>query len=166
MLWKGIGAFVNRHPHYRVLFGPVSISSDYRTSSRQLLVDFLRANLLDAELAKLVRPKKPFRRLAAMRWTAGDAGSIRDLEQVSELIARIEADDKGVPVLLRQYVKLGGRLLGFNLDPAFNNALDGLIMVDLHSTDPKTLQKYMGREAAARFLELHRAVQPDWRKVS
>ena len=166
LLWKGIGAFVNRHRHYRVLFGPVSISSDYQSSSRQLLVDFLRANLFDVKLSRLVRPKRPFRRLKAMRWTARDAGSLRDLEQVSELIAQIEADDKGVPVLLRQYLKLGGRLLGFNVDPDFNNALDGLIMVDLRHTDLRTLQKYMGREAAAQYLEFHRALQPDWRKVS
>jgi putative hemolysin len=166
LLWKGIGAFVNRHRHYRVLFGPVSISGDYCSSSRQLLVDFLRANLFDVELAKLVRPRKPFRRLAAMRWTADDAASIRDLEQISELIAQIESDDKGVPVLLRQYLKLGGRLLGFNVDPDFNNALDGLIMVDLRNTDPRTLQKYMGRQEAQQFLEFHRVVPPDWRKVS
>jgi len=166
LLWKGIGAFVNRHPHYRVLFGPVSISSEYHTSSRQLLVDFLRANLFDVKLAKLVRPKKPFRRLKAMRWTADDAGSIRDLEQVSELIAQIEADDKGVPVLLSQYLKLGGRLPGFNVDPDFNNALDGLIMVDLRNTDLKTLQKYMGKQEAAQFLAFHRTLLPEWSKVS
>lgn len=166
LLWKGIGAFVNRHPHYRVLFGPVSISSEYQTSSRQLLVDFLKANLFDVKLAKLVHPRKPFRRLKAMRWTADDAGSIRDLDQISELIGQIEADDKGVPVLLRQYLKLGGRLLGFNVDPDFNNALDGLIMVDLRNTDLKTLQKYMGRQEAVQFLEFHRALQPEWRKVS
>jgi tryptophan synthase alpha subunit len=101
-----------------------------------------------------------------MRWTADDAGSIRDLEQISELIAQIESDDKGVPVLLRQYLKLGGRLLGFNVDPDFNNALDGLIMVDLRHTDLKTLQKYMGKQEAAQFLEFHRTMLPEWRKVS
>jgi len=144
----------------------VSISSDYESSSRQLLVDFLKANLFDAHLARMVRPKKPFRRLAGIRWSAADAASIRDLDNISELIARIELDDKGVPVLLRQYLKLGGRLLGFNVDPDFNNALDGLIMVDLRNTDIRTLGRYMGKEEARRFLEVHRALQPDWRNVS
>jgi putative hemolysin len=166
LLWKGIGAFVSRHPRYRVLFGPVSISSDYQTSSRQLLVDFLKANLFDVQLSRLVRPKKPFKRLARMRWTASDVGSIGDLDKLSELITQIEADDKGVPVLLKQYLKLGGRLLGFNVDPDFNNALDGLIMVDLRNTDIKTLQKYMGKHEAQHFLEFHRALLPGWRKVS
>lgn len=144
----------------------MSISSDYQSSSRQLLVDFLKANLLDVRLAKLVRPKRPFKRSAGVRWAASDAGSIRDLDKISELIAQIESDDKGVPILLKQYLKLGGRLLGFNIDPDFNDALDGLIMVDLRNTDVRTLQKYMGREEARRFLEFHRVLQPDWRKVS
>ncbi len=165
LLWKGIGAFVSSHPKYRVLFGPVSISGDYQTSSRQLLVDFLKANLFDLRLSRLVRPKKPFERLARMQWTASDAGSFGDLDKLSDLIAQIEADDKGVPILLTQYVKLGGRLLGFNVDPEFNNALDGLIMVDLRKTDLKTLQKYMGREEAQHFLEFHRTLQPEWRRA-
>lgn len=166
LLWKGIGAFVSRQRKYRVLFGPVSISNDYRSASRQLLVDFLKANLFDVQLARLVRPKQPFKRQKKMRWTASDAGSIGDLDKVSELIAQIEADDKGVPILLKQYVKLGGRLLGFNVDPDFNDALDGLIMVDLLKTDRKTLHKYMGKAEAQQFLAFHRAEQPDWRKVS
>jgi putative hemolysin len=166
LLWKGIGAFISRQRTYRVLFGPVSISSEYQSASRQLLVDFLTANLLDVRLAKLVRPKRPFKRSASMRWLASDAGSIRDLDNMSALIAQIESDDKGVPILLKQYLKLGGRLLGFNLDPDFNDALDGLILVDLCTTDIKMLQKYMGRQAARQFLEFHRALQPEWRKVS
>lgn len=161
LLWKGIGAFVSLKGKYRVLFGPVSISSDYRNASRQLLVDFLKANQFDVQMASMVRPKQPFRRQATLRWTASDAASIRDLDYISELINQIEDDDKGVPVLLRQYLKLGGRLLGFNVDPAFNDALDGLIMVDLCQTDEKTLQKYMGKAQAQHFLAYHRKVPTD-----
>lgn len=166
LLWKGIGVFVSMQRKYHVLFGPVSISSDYQNSSRQLLVDFLKANLFDVQLSRWVRPRKPFKRRASMRWTADDAGAIGDLDRVSDLIAQIENDDKGVPILLKQYLKLGGRLLGFNVDPDFNDALDGLIMVDLRFTNEKTLAKYMGKLQARQFLEFHRAEQADWRRVS
>jgi len=104
--------------------------------------------------------------MAGVRWAASAAASIRDLDNISELITQIESDDKGVPILLKQYLKLGGRLLGFNIDPDFNDALDGLIMVDLRNTDVRTLQKYMGRQEARQFLEFHRVLQPEWRKVS
>jgi putative hemolysin len=155
LLWKGIGQFVARHPHYRTLFGPVSISGDYATQSQQLLVQFLRANNYLPQLARLVRPRRPFRAPLGPVWLRHNAPD--DLEQLSELVSAMERDQKGVPVLLRQYLKLGGHILGFNVDEAFNNALDGLIMVDLRQTDPKVLAKYMGREQAAHFRVLHGA---------
>jgi putative hemolysin len=166
LLWKGIGAFISRHPKYRTLFGPVSISSEYHTLSRQMLVDFLRANRFETDLARFVRPRKPFRRFRRLRWTRSDLAVIQDVERLSELISQIEVDDKGVPVLLKQYLKLGGRLLGFNVDPDFNDSLDGLIMVDLLKTDQKTLSRYMGKEQARAFLAFHRLVRPSWRQAS
>lgn len=154
LLWKGIGRFVAQHPQYRVLFGPVSISSDYQSSSQQLLVDFLRANNFLPRLARHVRPRRPFR--ATLRHAPNfDTALARDLDGLSELVSAIEHDQKGVPVLLRQYLKLGGHILGFNVDDQFNNALDGLIMVDLRQTDAKVLAKYMGREQAEQFRALH-----------
>jgi len=151
LLWKGIGAFIARHPRYRILFGPVSISNDYHTLSRRMLVEFLKANNYLPELARHVRARRPFRPGAGAAPLAPPA----DLEAVSALVAQIEADRKGIPVLLRQYLKMGGRLLGFNVDDQFSDALDGLIMVDLRQTDPRMLARYMGREAAQRFLARH-----------
>ena len=42
---------------------------------------------------------------------------IQGLGDLSEIVADIERDAKGVPILMREYVKLGGGFLGFNLDP-------------------------------------------------
>ena len=41
LLWKGIGHYLVNNPHYRYLFGPVSISNDYTANSRHLMVDTL-----------------------------------------------------------------------------------------------------------------------------
>lgn len=153
LLWKGIGAYIAANPRYKVLFGPVSISADYGTASRQLLVDFLRANNFVPELARQVRPRRPFKGLP--RGRRMELTVPRDPEQVSRLLEQMEADGKGMPVLLRQYLKLGGKILGFNVDAAFANALDGLIMVDLTQTDPAVLSRYMGRDGSARFLAFH-----------
>lgn len=156
LLWKGIGAFVAANPRYKVLFGPVSISADYGDASRQLIVDFLRAHNQQPELARQVRPRRRFKSAAALR--AGALPIPSDLEQVSRLLEQLERDGKGMPILLRQYLKLGGKVLGFNVDPAFANALDALIMVDLTRTDPKVLVRYMGEAGAARFLAYQRTV--------
>jgi hypothetical protein len=83
---------------------------------------------------------------------------LRDIEDLSRLVETIEADGKGVPVLLIQYLKLGGRLLGFNIDPEFSDALDGLIMVDLRAADPRMLARYMGHDGAAAYLSYQVAV--------
>jgi hypothetical protein len=80
---------------------------------------------------------------------------MRDLEDLAKPIADVETDGKGLPILLRQYAKVGGRLLGFNVDQKFSNVLDGLIVVDLRKTESAVLERYMGREAAIEFRRRH-----------
>jgi hypothetical protein len=82
-----------------------------------------------------------------------------DLEEVSSFISEIESDQKGVPILLKQYLRLDGRLLSYNVDPDFANVLDVLILVDLRQTAPKALQRYMGRENFDRFRAFHAAAR-------
>jgi putative hemolysin len=152
LLWKGIGRFIVDQPRYRFLFGPVSISNDYSQLSRKLLTEYLERNLLDERLSRMVKPRKPFRKFLVPKEAAWSA----DLEEFSEIIADLEPDGKGVPVLLRQYLKLGGKILGFNVDPKFSQTLDGLIVVDLCLTDRTMLNRYMGSDGASRFLHHHK----------
>jgi putative hemolysin len=153
LLWKGIAQYVACNPRYHVLFGPVSISREYRPASHALLIDFLRRHCFDAQLAKLIKPRRAFRRTHSLAALSGDLARLADLDDVSQLLEEIEPDGKGAPVLLRQYLKLGGRLACFNVDENFSGVVDGLIVVDLLRTEPKVLQKYMGREQAAAFIQ-------------
>lgn len=73
---------------------------------------------------------------------------------LGDLVAEVESG-RGIPVLLRQYLKLGGRIAAFNLDPDFGNCLDGLITVDLGATAPRVLARFMGSDGARRFLAHH-----------
>ncbi len=152
LLWRGIGTYVVRNPRYRNLFGPVSINSAYSRISQDVLVDYLRIHNMDPR-AHLVRAKTP---PASDRTPGFDpklmSTVIRDIQDLSSLIAEIEEDRREIPILLRQYLKLGGVLLGFNIDPDFSNVLDGLILVDLSKTDPRILERYMGKDGAAAFL--------------
>jgi putative hemolysin len=160
LLWKGIGQFVARHPEYRVLFGPVSISARYCDSSQRLLMAFLQQNHLDQELAELVEAINPRALKPAVPPSLPIPQPIpHSIDHAHRLVAQAEADGKGVPILLRHYLKLNARLLGFNVDPAFGDALDALMMVDLTTVDPAILRRYLGREEAARFLAWHRRKQ-------
>ena len=156
LLWKGIVAFVSRHPKYRSLFGPVSISNDYLEASRQLMMQALRASHFDGELARLVSPRCAPRGAGRAEWALPEYNAVAgDLEQVSKLVQEIEPDQKGIPVLLRQYVKMGGKILCFNVDPAFNFSLDGFITVSIPDIDPRVLKRYMGAEEYAAYMAHH-----------
>jgi putative hemolysin len=156
LLWKGIGAYVARNPRYKVLFGPVSISNDYRAVSRHLMVTFFRQQSGMEDLTRLVKARSPLRN-PVKQWGAGlGSMGLCDIEDLSALVADVEIDQKGIPVLLRQYLKLGGQLVSFNVDRNFSDALDGLIVVNLTRTDPKMLVRYLGAEGSANFLEYHR----------
>ena len=156
LLWKGIGAFIALNPQYNILFGPVSISKDYHTVSRNLIVRFLQAKRFDTTLARFVSPRKPFR---AREFQGGTRRllhtAVNDLDDISLLISEIERDGKGIPVLLRQYLKLNGNLVSFNLDREFSDVVDGLLMVDLRKTDPRLLKRFMGEEGVKRFTAVH-----------
>jgi putative hemolysin len=158
LLWKGIGQFIVQHPRYRVLFGPVSISSDYHQLSQQILVEFLKINHYSPELATQVKARALFREQLPTHWKT-HLNHLTEIDEISELISKIENNRKGIPILLKQYLKLGGVLLGFNVDKYFNNALDGLIMVDLCQTEIKVLQRYMGKAEAEQFLNYHQVSQ-------
>jgi len=156
LLWKGIGQFLVKDPRYHVLFGPVSISNDYHPESRQLMVRFLNAYCRDEHLARLVRARNPFKLKPRRDVDDIVEGTAQwDIDALSTVIADFETDQKGVPVLLRQYLKLGGRLVAFNVDSGFADTLDGLIVVDIARTDRRTLGRYMGVQAAKKYLEFH-----------
>lgn len=153
LLWKGIGQFLIRNPQYKLLFGPVSISNGYTTASRHLMVKFLSAYRQSPELAPLVRARNPFRQRPSKLEDDLIGATVWDVEELSALIADVETDRKGVPVLLKQYLKLGGELVAFHVDQRFADALDGLIVVDLRKTDARVLERYMGKDGAAQFLK-------------
>lgn len=154
LLWRGIGTVVAREPRYRTLFGPVSITNDYQAASRQLIAGYFESRGAESSgLSRLVKPRTPLRGAGWLRRAARSL--VADVERLSELVSALEADQKGIPVLLRQYLKLGGKLLAFNVDREFSDALDGLIVVDLLETDRRQLERYLGKDGLAGFLAHH-----------
>ncbi len=155
LLWQGIGSFVARHKKYAVLFGPVSISNDYDHLSRKFMIDCLKMNLTEEQLSTSIKPRNPYRSECKRTWDISDLSLFRDVSLVSSIVSQIEKDNKGIPVLFRQYIKLGGKFLCFNVDDNFSQVIDGLIMVDLRQTNRKMLDRYMGEENASGFMSYH-----------
>ncbi len=160
LLWKGLARFVAQRKIYRYLFGPVSISNRYQPVSQQYIVEFLKKNRLHDEFSRYVRPRTPPRFAPLFRSSsqASFLKLVKSIDDVNAMVADIEANGAGVPVLLKQYLRLGGELLGFNVDPAFGRCLDGLILVDLLRTDRRVLGRYMGRPELDAFHAHHAAL--------
>lgn len=162
LIWRGIGEYIARNPRYAILFGPVSISREYQSLSKNLIVHYLNETNLDPALANKVKARKPPRsRFFGSLDRASFSKSVRDIEDVSALISEIEREVKGVPVLLRHYLKLKATMLSFNVDPDFNDCIDGLVLVDLRSTPRNALERYMGKTGAEGFLSYHEVRQPE-----
>jgi putative hemolysin len=156
-LWKGIARFVAARPETPVLFGAVSISNEYSRLSREMIVQYYQSREDGQEFADLIQPRTPFRTPKLRRWDCRAlCDALQNLDQLGEPISDVEEDGKGVPILIRQYDKVGGKLVGFNLDRKFSDVVDGLVIVDLRQTDPQVLERYMGKEGYAGFRRFHK----------
>jgi hypothetical protein len=138
LLWKGIAHWIARNPRYKKLFGPVSISKDYSSLSRKMIVEFLQDNRMHPNLSSFVKARNPFRYMRTRRMMREFiSADLQNVDDCSALISSLETDGKGIPTLLKHYLKLNATLLSFNVDKDFSSVVDGLIMVDFTETDPR-----------------------------
>lgn len=140
MLWKGILYFLLKNPEYRFLMGPVSISNQYSTISKSLIIKFITDHFFNYEISKMFKPRNAFKPKANYDLDILLENTQRNLNKLDAIIADIEFDNYKVPVLLKKYLKLNAEIVGFNIDPLFNNALDGLIFLDLLKVPYNTIE--------------------------
>lgn len=145
-LWYGIGAFLGKNPHYRYLFGPVTLSNSYPEWAMEMLVYFYSRHY--PSLQHLAEPMLPYRinqdRLTEL---AEKFPGVDQREEFTQLKSELAHMNLSVPTLFKQYTEvceLGGvQFAGFNIDPAFANCVDGLIVVDLARLKPAKRERYI-----------------------
>jgi putative hemolysin len=130
-LWKGILYFLLKHPEYRYLIGPVSISNRFSHFSRSLMIEYIMQHHYNQELARFVAPRNAFKPNTGGVDVEILLEGSRDLRKFDKQIRDVNLEDMGLPVLLKKYLGLNGKIVAFNLDPLFNDALDGLLVLDL-----------------------------------
>lgn len=144
-LWMGIGHFVVKYPQYRYLYGTVSVSSDYTVRSRTLIYEYLKCHCLDKDLAEDVQAKTPPQDMDLFSEDARLLPSgLNDLRLLSAMISDLEPDGRSIPVLLRQYLRLNGKMVSFNVDSEFGDTLDCMVVVDLHNAPDRLITRYCG----------------------
>lgn len=144
LLWKGIVKYIIENPQYQYLIGPVSISNTFSEFSKSLMVNFIYRNHFDYELSELIKPRKKFKtdfdKIDIDILTSGK----NSLKNLDSLLSEIENNHIKIPVLLRQYIGLNAKIIGFNIDPKFSNCLDGFLVLDLQNV-PKDILEKLGK---------------------
>lgn len=139
LLWKGILAYQSAHPQYKYLIGPVSISRYYSDFSRKLLMEFAMRYLSHPVFTQWFHPRTPYDPVLHTDDHSGTPADM-DLQKLENIIDNIRPEHIEFPVLMKQYLRQNARFLGFNLDPDFNDALDGLMILDMEDVPAGTVE--------------------------
>jgi len=144
LLWKGIVHVTLRYPEYKYLMGGVSISNQFSNFSKSLMIEFMKSHYYDPYLAQYIHPKKEYK----VKLNDADKdfvfdASKADMVKFDKIIDELEPGSLRMPVLLKKYVKQNARLLAFNVDPKFNNAVDGLMYIRISDIPDSTVKPVM-----------------------
>jgi len=152
LLWRGIGQYIVKNPQYSILFGCVSISSDHSEMARAFISDAMMESFkAEQKFLENVKPIVPLK-VKGKVWSNRMLSSIRDISVFNKLVGQCDPG-KAIPILLRHYLALNGRFIGFSVNKGFNDSLDGLIVVNLCNMPSRYLNRYLGKEGSTNFLE-------------
>ncbi|HMB63475.1 MAG TPA: lysophospholipid acyltransferase family protein [Eudoraea sp.] len=144
LLWKGIVHTTLRHPEHKYLIGGVSISNQFSNFSKSLMIEFMKSNYWDPYVAQYIRPKKEFKvklKDADKEFVFDETEA--DLNKFDKLIEEVEPGSLRLPVLIKKYIKQNAKVVAFNVDPLFNNSVDGLMYIKIADLPESTVKPVM-----------------------
>lgn len=144
LLWKGIVHTTLRYPEHKYLIGGVSISNQFSEFSKSLMIEFMKSNYYDPYVAQYIHPKKEYKvklKDADKDFIFDEAES--DLNKFDKIIDELEPGSLRLPVLIKKYIKQNAKVVAFNVDPLFNNAVDGLMYIRISDIPESTMKPVM-----------------------
>jgi putative hemolysin len=144
LLWKGIVHTTLRYPEHKYLIGGVSISNQFSNFSKSLMIEFMKSNYWDPYVAQYIRPKKEFKvklKDADKEFVFDETQA--DLNKFDRLIDEVEPGSLRLPVLIKKYIKQNAKVVAFNVDPLFNNSVDGLMYIKIADLPESTVKPVM-----------------------
>ncbi|HNQ26430.1 MAG TPA: lysophospholipid acyltransferase family protein [Aquaticitalea sp.] len=141
LLWKGIVHTTLRYPEHKYLIGGVTISDKFTNFSKALMIEFMKSNYYDPYIAQYVHPKKEFK----VKLKDADKDFVfdeteADLMKFDKIIDELEPGTLRLPVLIKKYIKQNAKVVAFNVDPLFNNAVDGLMYIRIADLPESTVK--------------------------
>ena len=108
------------------------------------MIEFMKSNYWDPYVAQYVRPKKEFK----VKLNDADKEFIfdetkADLNKFDKLIEEVEPGSLRLPVLIKKYIKQNAKVVAFNVDPLFNNSVDGLMYIKIADLPESTVKPVM-----------------------
>jgi len=162
LLWKGIIHTTLRYPEHKYLIGGVSISNQFSDFSKSLMIEFMKSNYYDPYIAQYVHPKKAYKvklKDADKDFILDEAEA--DLNKFDKIIDELEPGNLRLPVLIKKYIKQNARVIAFNVDPLFNNAIDGLMYIRIADIPESTMKPVMEEFQAELERKLNDKDEPD-----
>ena len=144
LLWKGIIHTTLRYPEHKFLLGGVSISNQFSDFSKSLMIEFMKSHYYDPYIAQYIHPKKEYK----VKLKDADKDFVfneteADLNKFDKVIDELEPGSLRLPVLIKKYIKQNARVVAFNVDPLFNNAIDGLMYIRVEDIPDSTMKPVM-----------------------
>ena len=140
LLWRGIVHVCLKNPEHKFLMGGVSISNKFSDFSKSLMIEFMRSHYYDSVVAQYVHPKNDFKvKLKVKEKHLFFEGLDNDLNNFDKLIDDLEPEMR-MPVLIKKYIKQNAKVIAFNVDPNFNDAIDGLMYIRISDLPESTIK--------------------------
>ena len=140
LLWRGIVHVCLRNPEHKFLMGGVSISNRFSDFSKSLMIEFMRSHYFDPVVAQYVHPKNDYKVYLSERdKSLFFEGLDDDLNKFDKLIDDFEPEMR-LPVLIKKYIKQNAKVVAFNVDPNFNDAIDGLMYIRISDLPEGTIR--------------------------
>ena len=140
LLWRGIVHVCLRNPEHKFLMGGVSISDKFSEFSKSLMIEFMRSHYYDSAVAQYIHPKHDFKVKLKDRDKYLFFDEVEsDLNKLDKIIDDLEPEMR-MPVLIKKYIKQNAKVISFNVDPSFNDAIDGLMYIRISELPESTIK--------------------------
>jgi len=134
------------------MFGPVSLSSTYPKTAKDLIVFYYSYYFKSQE--ELVKPMQPYQysnSVVDIQELFSLDNAKKDFKNLKLALCNMQVT---VPTLYKQYSELceenGVKFLGFNIDKNFSDCCDGFIVVDINSIKTSQKERYIDNKIEAK----------------
>ncbi|MFV0482305.1 MAG: lysophospholipid acyltransferase family protein [Campylobacteraceae bacterium] len=153
LLWRGIVHIILKEKNINYIIGGVSISNQFSNFSKSVIVEFMRSNYFDSYISKFIKAKNEYKVTMSEENREFVLKEMdKNINNLDSLVEEFEPNMLRLPVLFKKYIKQNAKLMAFNVDPNFNNAVDGLMYIKTKDIPLSTIQPVLDDIAKGKMI--------------